>query len=97
MALEIIDSETLAELRAMVSTTCQIAKDELLKNRQLLLTAEEVGKLTSYDEKTIRRKKSEIGYRIGSSSKDLRFPLEYVLAWKDRGCVPPKPLPTHRK
>lgn len=95
--LGIIDTDALAEMNAKIDRVLKLATDSFLKDNQLLLTAEEAGILLSYDEKTVRRKKRDIGYWIGSSYKDLRFPMEYIVAYKERGKVPPTAIRTHKK
>lgn len=97
MSVEIIKTEDLNELRQMFSTTCEIARSESLKNKKLLLTAEEVAEITGYHASTIKKKKKDIGYRIGFTYQDVKFLYEDVVAWVNRGYNPPKPLPTHKK
>lgn len=92
-----VEPDRWERLEDMFDRACQLVNDEALKNRKLLLTAKEVAAITGYDEKTIKRKKDDIGYRIGFTYQDLKFPYDNVIAWVQRGCIPPKPLPTHKK
>jgi hypothetical protein len=97
MPVEVIDADALYELKQQYLEVCELARSESLKNKKLLLTPKEVAEITGYHESTIKKKKREIGYRVGFSNQDLKFKYDDVLKWVERGCIPPKSSLANKK
>lgn len=91
MEIIAIESATFQEMKTMFSDAIvQVkelsAENFILKNKYL--TPLEVGKLTGYNEKTIKIKKEEIGYI--TQGRDLKFKMEDVTRWMENYYVKPR-------
>ena len=87
-----VESQTFQDMQSMFQSVCQIAKELASENKELKaklwITAREVGTLTGYNEKTIKNRKKEIGFR--SDGGLLLFKTKDVIAWMDRGYIAPR-------
>lgn len=76
------ESETYKSIAQMFAESQEIIKaqaDELFTSKYGWLDPQQVADLTKYDEKTIRLKKTEIGY--STKGKNIKFRIEDVNAW----------------
>jgi hypothetical protein len=94
MEVVTMESPAFKELVTMFGKVCKTCIELASENNALkskrLFTAQEVSNITGYNEKTIRLKKHEIGFR--SEGGQLMFKPEDVDAWIERGYVAPKAI-----
>lgn len=88
----VAESPIFQEMVAMYKDIVRINKELGDENKRLrekkLLTSEEVAEMTSYNAKTIRLKKHEIGFfTVG---KEVLFKPDAVDAWIDRNYIKPR-------
>lgn len=96
MDVIVIESETFQEMHRMYQSVCRTAlelgdQSRVLKAK-VWITAKEAAQVTGYNEKTIRNRKHEIGFR--SDGGLLLFKTQDVVAWMELGYVPPKRINT---
>lgn len=94
MEVTTIESSAFQELTSMFKTSCNMVNSlasevKVLKSKRLF-TAKEVAEMTGYNEKTIRNKRYEIGFR--SEGGVVLFKPEDVDAWIEKGYVKPKTI-----
>lgn len=94
-----LEPEVWEQMQLMHKESCTMVKEltsqvKVLKAKKWL-DIEEAAAKTIYSSHTLRRRKSEIGFKEDEGK--LIFLDSDVEAWMARGYNPPKPLPTHKK
>ncbi len=93
MNVIVIESQAFQKLERLLETACVMAGELAEENKSLkakkLLSAREVAEMTGYNEKSIRNKRHDIGFR--SEGSKLFFKPADVDTWIDRGYIAPKP------